>query len=93
MALTREEVKAIAEERGYDLVISGTDTNWYSFINDRGINLQVWTETEQFQLTKMYNFIEVTSGKRGAFLNEDHFIKFEDNIIAAIRALNNRGIF
>ena len=79
-----DRLKAImskAEERRYSLNMQSGDGTWYSFMHDtKPINLQVWVDTEEFELVHMKRSIKVTTSKCGSFMNDEHFKRIEREI-------------
>ena len=68
------EMKNKATERGYSLHSRTSDYSRYNFINDNGIGLLVYPNSDEFQL--YYNIDLCTSiqgGKCGSFMNDKHF--------------------
>jgi hypothetical protein len=95
MALTIEEVKALAKEREYSSWSHSANYSWMHFIsNDHyRIGLQVWPETGDFELSRMFGLIHVSTGKCGSFENQDHFAKFEAQMVSIISTINRYGAF
>jgi hypothetical protein len=90
MALTVEQVKAIATEREYSSWSHAVDYSWMYFnsADEYQIGLRVWPETGDFELSRMFGLINISTGRCGSFENEDHFNKFEAHMASAITLFN-----
>lgn len=75
------EMRNKAEERGYTLHHKTGDCKRYNFINNDGIGLIVYPESDEFEI--YYNIDLCTSiqgGKCGSFMNDKHFNLHESKI-------------
>ena len=78
---TKEEMIEKAMERGYSMVAQSGDGNWYSFMCDqRPINLQLWIDKEEFELTHMIGMLKLTTTNCGSFMVDSHFERIEKSM-------------
>lgn len=81
-AQTVEEVLAQASKYGYHVNMQNGNQTWYGLYHDRfGIHMDLYPTTEEFQLVKMEGFIQITTGKCGSFMREDHFLGIQRKFI------------
>lgn len=78
---TKEEMLAKAIERGYETHMSNGAGDWVSMYNPRKkLNLQIWFNTNEFELSHMKGIVLITTTKCGSFMNDDHFKKIQRQI-------------
>lgn len=80
-----EEMLEKAKERGYDLWMQNSAHTWYSFIDDRHINLELYTETGEFVLNHVKGIIKITTEKCGSFMNDNHFNRIQREMRKIVR--------
>lgn len=77
----RNDLLMKAEDRGYLVTMQSGDYTWYSMYNERHrLNLQLWIDSEQFELSHMKGAILITTTKCGSFMNDKHFERIEREI-------------
>ncbi len=77
----QEQVILVAKERGYSVNMFSGDRSWYSFMHERfPLNLQVYIESKEFEISHMRGNIQITTTKCGSFMNDEHFNRIEREI-------------
>lgn len=88
---TRAELIQKAKERGYELVMTDGDENWYSFYSrNHKLNLEVHVGTAEFTLLQYEGIIKITTGKCGSFMADSHFKRIERQILDVLTSVRER---
>jgi hypothetical protein len=78
-----------ARERGYSVTMQNSNGTWYSLMHkEYPINLILYLETGEFELSHMVNGLRLTTDKCGSFANDKHFKGFERKMRSAILELH-----
>lgn len=95
--MTFQDAKKIAQARGYEIMTTSGQYNWFSANMDwhatgQTINLQVWIDPngrdQRWELGYITNSaIKVTTGQIGSFTNDVHFLKWQMNFMRVIEKL------
>lgn len=74
-----DEIKGLAEKRGYAYVYSNGDYSRLVFINkETRLNLEVWVNSKEFCISYVARgFVELTSNKVGNFESDKQFSRVE----------------
>ncbi|QWG81968.1 hypothetical protein [Bacillus mycoides] len=87
-----EKAKERAEELGFTIHATNGNRTWFNALKtwdhtSQTFALQVWTETEQFQLDKMVGMIHINTGKLGSYNNDAHFLSWQRRFMEVIERL------
>lgn len=90
--MTFDEAEKIAKELGYEIHCHNGNRTWFQALTKwdftgQTISLQVWPESEEFELSRMEGAIQITTGKCGSFRNLTHFMSWQRNFMQLIERL------
>lgn len=76
--MNRDTILNKARERGFEVHHCTADHSIYTLMAENGLNLIVYPETEEFELTYCVDLVvRMGTGKIGSFMNDKHFLIFE----------------
>lgn len=87
---TVEQVLEEAKARGYVVTMHSGDRTWYGLHHENyNIHLDLYVNTDEFNLLSMKGFIKITTGRCGSFSNLQHFLGIQRQMIEILEKLED----
>ncbi|MDA1861174.1 hypothetical protein PDK22_26160 [Bacillus cereus group sp. BY122LC] len=87
-----EQAEARAMELGFTIHSFNGERNWFNALKTwdytgQTFSLQVWTEEEKFEFSRMEGAIQISTGKLGSYNNDVHFLSWQRSFMEVIEKL------